>query len=56
MLELFSESYLALFLIICLGILLGQVTIKGISLDISAVIFVALILGHYGIVIPKDFR
>ncbi|MBN1349211.1 transporter [candidate division KSB1 bacterium] len=50
------ESYFALFFIISLGIILGRTRIKGLSLDISAVIFVALILGHYGIVIPADFQ
>ena len=54
--ELLSESYLALFLIIALGLILGQIKVRGFSLDVSAVIFIALILGHFGVRIPQDFR
>ncbi len=53
---LLSESYFALFLIIALGILFGHIKIKGISLDISAVIFVALVMGYFGIIVPQDFN
>ena len=34
----------------------ARIKISGFSLDVSAVIFVALVFGHYGIVIPKDFQ
>lgn len=54
--ELLSNSYFALFLIVALGFILGRVKIFGLSLDVSAVIFVALIFGHYGVIIPKDFQ
>ena len=54
--DLLTNSYFALFLIIAIGFLLGRIKIKGISLDVSAVIFVALVFGHYGITIPKDFQ
>ena len=54
--ELLSNSYFALFLIVALGFILGRIKIFGLSLDVSAVIFVALFFGHYGIVIPKDFQ
>jgi putative transport protein len=54
--EFLSNTYFAFFLIVALGFILGNIKIKGISLDISAVIFVALIFGHYGIMIPKDFQ
>ena len=53
--ELLQSTYFALFVIIALGFLLGRVKIKGLSLDISAVIFVALAFGHFGVVIPKEF-
>lgn len=53
---LLSESYFALFLIIALGFILGKIKIRGISLDVSAVIFIALLFGHYGVIIPKDFQ
>ena len=54
--DLFSNSYFVLFLIIVIGFVIGRIKIKGISLDISAVIFVALVFGHYGLVVPKDFQ
>ncbi|SHF78659.1 putative transport protein [Mariniphaga anaerophila] len=54
--ELLSNSYFALFLIVALGFILGRIKILGLSLDVSAVIFVALVFGHFGIVIPKDFQ
>ena len=54
--ELFSNSYFVLFLIILIGFIIGRIKIKGISLDVSAVIFVALFFGHYGIVVPNDFQ
>lgn len=54
--ELFSYSYFVLFLIILIGFIIGRIKIKGISLDVSAVIFVALFFGHYGIVVPIDFQ
>ncbi|MFW5890507.1 MAG: aspartate:alanine exchanger family transporter [Marinilabiliaceae bacterium] len=50
--ELLSTQYFALFMIICLGFILGSIKIKGISLDISAIIFVALIFGHFGVTMP----
>jgi putative transport protein len=54
--DLLSNSYFSLFLIIALGFLLGKVKIRGISLDVSAVIFVALVFGHYGVQIPIAFQ
>lgn len=50
--DVFTSEYFALFVIICLGFILGSIKIKGISLDISAIIFVALIFGHYGMTMP----
>lgn len=52
--SLLQTSYFALFLIIALGFMLGRIRIKGLSLDISAVIFIALLFGHFGVVIPKE--
>ena len=54
--ELFTTSYFVLFLIIVIGFIIGRIKIKGISLDISAVIFVALVFGHYWMVVPSDFQ
>lgn len=56
MTELLYEGYFALFLIITLGIMLGSVKFRGFSLDLSAVVFVALIMGHYGIMVPQAFQ
>ncbi len=56
MTELLYEGYFALFLIITLGIMLGKVKFRGFSLDLSAVVFVALIMGHYGIMVPEAFQ
>lgn len=54
--ELLSNNYFALFLIVALGFIVGRIKLFGMSLDVSAVIFVALVFGHYGIVIPEDFQ
>ena len=54
--ELLKTGYFALFLIMALGLLLGKVKIKGISLDVSAVIFVALVFGHFGILVDDVFQ
>lgn len=54
--ELFSNIYFSFFLIVTLGFLLGRIKIKGISLDVSAVIFIALVFGHFGVIIPKAIQ
>ena len=51
--DLLHSSYFSLFLIVALGFMLGRVKIKGLSLDVSAVIFIALLFGHFGVIIPK---
>jgi putative transport protein len=51
--EVFTAEYFGLFVIICLGFILGSIKIKGISLDISAIIFVALVFGHFGMTMPS---
>ena len=52
--DLLHSSYFSLFLIVALGFLLGRIKIKGLSLDVSAVIFIALLFGHFGVIIPKE--
>ena len=54
--DLLENSYFSFFLIIALGYLVGRIRIRGISLDVSAVLFVALVFGHYGIEIPQAFQ
>lgn len=51
--DVLSTEYFALFVIICTGFILGSIKIRGISLDISAIIFVALLFGHLGVSIPE---
>ena len=55
MIDFISHGYIALFIIIAFGMIIGRIKIFGFSFDISAVIFVALFLGHYGMVVPDDF-
>jgi putative transport protein len=52
LIALFENEYVAFFAIVAIGILLGKIEIKGISLDTSAIIFVALLFGHYGVKMP----
>jgi len=52
--SLLLHPYFSLFLIIALGFVLGRIKIKGLSLDVSAVIFIALLFGHFGVIIPKE--
>lgn len=52
MLDLLENEYFALFAIITIGFIIGNIKVKGLSLDVSAIIFVALIFGHYGIQLP----
>lgn len=51
--ELLQNEYVAFFAIVAFGILLGKIQIKGISLDLSAIIFVALVFGHFGVKMPS---
>ncbi len=52
--DLLQSPYFALFVIVALGFMLGRIEVKGISLDVSAVIFVALLFGHFGVIIPSS--
>lgn len=53
---LLNQSYFALFLIVALGLMVGRLRIRDVSLDSSAVIFVALLFGHWGATVPGDFQ
>ncbi len=53
---LFEEGYVVLFVIISMGIVIGNFRFRGLSLDLSAVIFVALLLGHFGFMVPEAFQ
>lgn len=45
-----------LFSIISIGYLIGNIKIKNFSLDITAMLIVALIAGHYGLVISEEYK
>ncbi|MBN1251594.1 MAG: transporter [Bacteroidales bacterium] len=53
--EFFSQAYVTLFIIIAFGMIIGRIRIFNFSFDISAVIFVALFLGHFGFIVPDNF-
>ena len=53
LIDLLQSPHFSVFLIVALGFMLGRIKIKGLSLDISAVIFIALAFGHWGVSIPK---
>lgn len=54
--EILHNGLFALFLVIALGLVLGQVKIRGLSLDVSAVVFVALIFGALGFKVDPIFE
>lgn len=47
-----SNTLIVLFIVVGLGLLLGNFTIKGIGLGSSGVLFTALLAGHLGLSIP----
>lgn len=50
--SIFNNALIVLFLIVGLGLLFGSLTVKGISLGSSGVLFVALLAGHLGLKVP----
>ena len=54
--EFFSNSIFSLFFIIGVGFILGKISIKGFSFDISAILFFSLLMGHYGITLPDEIQ
>ncbi|MDR2937706.1 MAG: transporter, partial [Prevotellaceae bacterium] len=51
--DLLNFPYVVLFSIIAIGLIIGRIKVAGISLDSSAVIFIALLLGHLGFSLPS---
>lgn len=49
-------EYTTLFLIIALGLILGKISFRGVALGPSAVIFAAILLGHFGMSVPEIFK
>ncbi|MCB1193058.1 MAG: transporter [Leptospiraceae bacterium] len=54
--EILKNPVFLLFLIIILGEAIGKLEFKTFSFGSSAIIFVALVLGHFGYVLPKVFQ
>ena len=50
---LLTQEMLVLFAILSLGVGLGRISIRGISLGSAGVLFVALVFGHLGMTVPK---
>ncbi|MDQ8202771.1 TrkA C-terminal domain-containing protein [Pelagicoccus sp. SDUM812003] len=48
----FGNSLIVLFLVVGIGLLFGSLTVKGIGLGSSGVLFVALLAGHLGLEVP----
>jgi len=51
--ELLSQEMLVLFAILAIGTAVGQIAYRGISIGPAGVLFVALLLGHFGLRIPS---
>jgi putative transport protein len=51
-----AQPLLLLVVIISVGYLIGQVKIKGFSLESSAILFAALLAGHLGLKVPEIFK
>ena len=52
----FTTDYIAFFMIAALGLAFGRLKVRGLSLDISAIIFVAMAFGYYGVSMPPIFQ
>lgn len=50
--DVFTNEIVIIFCIAALGYLLGSVTIKGLNLGTSGILIVALIFGHFGLMVP----
>jgi putative transport protein len=53
MTALISDQMLVLFIILAVGALLGSFSWRGISLGTAGVLFIALVFGHFGFLVPK---
>ncbi|MDD3052417.1 MAG: transporter, partial [Candidatus Cloacimonetes bacterium] len=54
--EFLNQGYMVIFLIISTGIVFGRISVKGFSLDNSAIIFVALVMGHFGFKVSDEYQ
>lgn len=53
--SLLNNSPVLLSVIISLGILIGKIKVFNFSLDSAGILFVALLFGHFGFLLPSDF-
>lgn len=53
MMEIFSNPTFVLFAVLALGMALGRISVGGVSLGSSGVLFVALLAGHLGLRVPE---
>jgi putative transport protein len=51
-----QNPVLLLMLVASAGYFLGQIRIKGFALESSAILFVALLAGHLGLIVPETFK
>ena len=49
------DPLLVLLLVVAIGLLIGRISIRGISFGTSAILFVALLAGHLGMQMPEGF-
>ena len=52
----FTNELVIVFCIAALGYLLGSVTIKGLNLGTSGILIVALVFGHFGLLVPGSLK
>lgn len=50
----FAEGIVLLFAVLVLGIALGRVRVRGITLGTAGVLFAALLFGHFGYKVPRE--
>lgn len=53
--DFFLSGVGSLIIVISLGLIIGKIKIKGISLELSGILFAGLILGHYGFAVDNGF-
>ena len=51
-----AHAVLTFALVITVGILLGKIKIKGVSLGITWILFVGIIFSHFGMTVDNDVR
>ncbi|GBC62591.1 transporter [Desulfonema ishimotonii] len=54
--QLLSDTVFLLLMIIIIGFMIGQISIKAFSLDSSAIIFVGVVMGYFGYALPNELQ